>query len=177
MKTLVKVVLIFAFMTLPLSLAYSKSLGERRIEPGGSPPVITNSFASQKASHGDVWRIYLEAHDPDADMQKIVAFIQQPGSGHSSRSVLVSKGDRARLFGTLACYISRPRSAISEWAELTLTIFVRDRGGNVSNSVVFPVAISRGVKQESPPPPFNTGGLKILGGIGIRLFFPFPDGG
>jgi len=109
-------------------------------------------------------------------MLKIVVFIQQPGSGHSSRSVLISKGDGARLFGTLGCYISRPRSGVSEWTELTLTIFIRDRGGNVSNRVVFPVAISRGVKQESPPSPFNTGGLKILGGIGIRLFFPFPDG-
>ena len=172
MKTFAKVAFMPAIIAFPFVMTCCTRLAERETKPTGSPPVITNSFASKEVAHGDVWGIYLEAHDPDRDMQKIVCFIQQPGSGHSSASVSISKGDEPSLFGTLGCYISRPRSGVSEWTGLTLTIFIRDRGGNVSNKVVFPVAISPRARQEKPPPPFDSGVLRILGRIGVRLFYP-----
>lgn len=164
--------IILTIIFLPFVMGSCTSLVEREAKPGGSPPVITNSFASREVAQTQFWRIYLEAQDPDRDMQKIVCFIQQPGSGPSSRSLSIRKGEEASLFGILACYFSPPRSGVSEWTELTLTIFIRDRGGNVSNKVTFPVAISPRAGQEAPPAPFDTGTMRILWGIGVSLFSP-----
>ncbi len=172
MEVLTRIIVTLSLTILPFMMTHCTVLEKRRPEPQGTSPVIANSFASREASHGDAWWIYLEANDPDGDMDKIVCFIQQPGSGHSHGSVYVIEADRARLFGYLGCWISRPRSGVSEWTELTLTVFIRDKGGNVSNKVIFPVGISGGAKQQSPPPPFNAGGLKGLGWIGVGLFHP-----
>jgi hypothetical protein len=172
MKTFTRVVLILTTAALPFLMSGCTGFAERKVVPGGSPPVITNSFASKEVAQGQFWRIYLEAQDPDSDMQKIVCFIQQPGSGMSSQSVSIRKGDEARLFGILACYFSPARPGVSAWTELTLTLFIRDRGGNESNRVTFPVAVSLRARQEPPSPPFDPGVMRIFGGIGITLFSP-----
>jgi hypothetical protein len=63
MKNLIKIILILALMAFPLRMAYPESLAEWLIKPGGSPPVITHSFAVEKLSHGDTtlgrstWRL------------------------------------------------------------------------------------------------------------------------
>lgn len=167
-----KTILILTIICLPFMIWSCTGLVEMGAKPEGSPPVITNSFASKEIAQTQFWKVYLEAQDPDGDMQKIVCFIQQPGTGHSSRSLSIRKGDEASLLGVLACYFSPPRSGVSEWTELTLTIFIRDRGGNASNKVTFPVAIFPGARQEAPPAPFDAGAMRILWGIGVNLFFP-----
>jgi hypothetical protein len=50
MKAIGRIVLILALMVFPLRMAYSESLAEWLIKPGGSPPVITHSFAAEKLS-------------------------------------------------------------------------------------------------------------------------------
>jgi hypothetical protein len=174
MKTFAKVVLILAIMALPLRVAYSKSLAESLIKPGGSPPVITHSFASEKLSHGDIWKIYLEANDPDGDMRTMVYSVEG-GSKHRLKSVVIKKGDRGRLLGYLDGFFSSPATAVAEWTELTLTLYIRDKRGNTSNKVVFPLALTRGIKQGPPPPPFDSGGLKSLGTFRVKLFLPLGD--
>jgi hypothetical protein len=54
-------------------------LEERWTEPGGSPPLITDSFASTEVSQDDILKIYLEANDPDGDMRKFVYTIGEAG--------------------------------------------------------------------------------------------------
>jgi hypothetical protein len=171
-KAIIKIGPILLSLVLLMRVASSKSLDEWLRGSGGSPPVITNSFASGEASHGHAWRIYLEANDLDGDMEKVVCFIDQPGSGHSSRTAEIGRGYEARFTGYLDCYISRPPSGVSELTELTLTIFIRDRRGNPSNRVVLRTAVSGKAVHTSPPAPFDAGGLKRLGGIAVRLFYP-----
>ncbi len=172
MKTLVKVVLILALMALPVRMAYPESLAEWLIKPGGSSPVITHSFAAEKLSHGDIWKIYLEAEDPDGDMRGIVYGVDKGGAGHRFKSFVIKKGNRARLLGYLDGFFSSPVTAVAEWTELTVTLYIRDKRGNTSNKVVFPLALTRGVKQEPPPPPFDRAGLKSLGTFWVKLFSP-----
>lgn len=172
MKAIGKIVLILTLMVFPLRMAYSESLAEWLIKPGGSSPVITHSFAVEKLSHGDIWKIYLEAEDPDGDMRTIVYSIRKGGAGHRFKSFVIKKGNRARLLGYLDGFFSSPTTAVAEWTELTLTLYIRDKRGNTSDKVVFPLALTRGVKQGSPPPPFDTGGLKGLGVFWVRLYAP-----
>lgn len=170
MKAIGKIVPILALMTLLFVMVRCTTLAERQTEPAGSPPVITHSFAVEKLSHGDTWKIYLEAEDPDGDMRTIKYSIR--GSRHGFKSFVIKKGNRARLLGYLDGFFSSPTTAVAEWTELTLTLYIRDKRGNTSNKVVFPLALTRGVKQGPPPPPFDRGGLKGLGVFWVKLYAP-----
>jgi hypothetical protein len=166
---------LLAFMVIPLRVGHSESLAEWLTRPRGSPPAITHSFASEKLSHNDKWKIYFEANDPDGDMRQIVLMVNRGRSRSRFNYVGIKKGDQARLLGYLNCFIwSGIGSERNEWVELTLTLFIRDKGGNTSNKVVFPLALSQGFKQGTPPPPFETGGLKALGTIWVDLAIRTP---
>jgi hypothetical protein len=170
MKSLVVIFSLLAFMVFAPRIGYSGSLAEWLNKPSGSPPVITSSFASDQLSHNDKWKVYLEAHDPDGDMRQIVAMVSRRRSRSRSNYVGIKKGDQAKLLGYLNCLIwSGIGIERNEWAELTMTLFIRDKGRNTSNKVVLPLALTRGVKQGPPPPPFETGGLKALGTIWVDL--------
>jgi hypothetical protein len=177
MKIFVKVVSTLTLITIPFLMASCTTLGERETQPIGSPPVITASFASKDVSHGDTWRIYLEANDPDGDMWRFTYTFSSSGGGggYRANNVLIREGNRARLLGYLSVSFSPPTNAVAEWTSGTLTLHIRDRGRNTSDKVAFPVALSRGVKQTSPPPPFDIGGLKSLGKIWVKLYVPQGD--
>jgi hypothetical protein len=175
MKIFVKVVSTLTLITIPFLMAFCTTLGERETQPIGSPPVITASFASKEVSHGDNWKIYLEANDPDGDMQRFVYSISRAESGYRSKRLMsIKEPNQARLLGYLSVEISPPQDAQSEWANLTLTLHIRDKGGNTSDKLVFPVALSRKVEQASPAAPFDVDALKDLGRVWYKLRVPSP---
>ncbi len=169
MTPLVKDIPMLIPITLFLLMTCCTPLRNKGTQSGGSPPVITYSFASKEVSHGDNWRIYVEANDPDGDMRYFAYTIGTSGRGRRVDYVHIKKGDRAEMLGYLRVFTSSPGDPQAEWAHLTLTLYIQDRGGKVSNTLTFPVALSRGVKQSSPPPPFDIEGLKRLGQIWVEL--------
>jgi hypothetical protein len=173
MQTSVRGLLIL--VAIALVLARCTTLAERGAQPVGSPPVITNSYATTEASHGDDWRVYVEANDPDEDMRYFVYTISTSGRGGRGQYVRVGKDNRAKILGYLCVFVAPPEDAIGEWAHFELTLHIQDSRGNTSDRVTFPVALARGVKRDSPPPPFNTEGLKCLGRIWVA--FRGPRGG
>jgi hypothetical protein len=176
MKRIAAFVFIGALLTLPIGMGYAKSrpLAEWLIEPGGSPPVITNWFASEELNPGDIWKIYLEANDPDGDIREFVCIFDQIGYGsYSPHYVVVKKQHREELRGYLNFFSSAGGGhQLPEWTQLSLTVFIRDKGGNASNKVVFPLLLSLGAKQGPPPSPFDIGGLGKLGTITVQLVNP-----
>ncbi len=174
MKGIAVFIFIGAFLALPLKTGYSKSLSEWLIKPGGSPPVITHWFASEELHHGDIWKIYLEANDPDGDMREFVCIFDQVGYGsYSPNYLIIKKRYREGLRGYLNFFSSAGGGyQLPEWTILKLTVFIRDKGGNASNRVVFPLVLSQGAKQGPPPPPFDIGGLEKLGTIMVQLVNP-----
>jgi hypothetical protein len=82
MKRIAAIASIGAVFVLLMGIGYTKSLNEWLIKPGGSPPVITHWYASEKLHHGDIWKIYLEANDPDGDMVHFVCIFDQLGFGY-----------------------------------------------------------------------------------------------
>jgi hypothetical protein len=178
MKRIAAVVLIGAFIVLSMRTGYSKSLNEWLITPGGSPPVITQWFAADELHHGDIWKIYVEANDPDGDMRRFVCIFDQAGYGrYSSVYVRIRERNREKLLGYLTFFSSAGSGlSLPEWTQLSLTVFIRDKGGNASNKVVFPLVLSHGAKQGPPPAPFDSGGLEKLGSIPVELVNPEDDG-
>jgi len=142
-------------------------------------PVITHSFAVEKGYHGYIWKIYIEADDPDGDMYKIASVVDQPGWGHYPTDWIILKSQyRHHLKGYIQWNTFSSRAPyLREWTSITLKVSILDKAGNESNVVVFPFTFQSGVKsQYELPAPFNQGELPRLGYIQIDLFEPTMDG-
>jgi len=178
MRKIAAFIFIGALLALPVREVSAESLGEWLIKPGGGPPVITHSYASEKLHHGDIWKIYVEANDPDEDMLRFVCVFNQAGYGpYSSVYVPIKKKNGAKLMGYLDFFSAGGAGLrMPEWTQLTMTLYIQDRGGNSSSKVIFPLVLSRGSRQEAPPAPFDTGKLERLGTISVELVNPQEDG-
>ena len=144
---------------------------------GSTPPIITNSFAVEKGRYGYIWKIYIEAEDPDGDMYKIASVVDQVGYGHYATDWIIVKPQyRKQFIGYIQWNtFSSATSSLEEWTQITLKVSIIDKAGNESNVVVFPFTFESGVKDEYKyklPPPFDQGGLPRLGYIAINLYSP-----
>jgi hypothetical protein len=142
-------------------------------------PVITDSFAVEKGYYGYIWKIFIEAEDPDGDMLKIASVVDQPGWGHYPTDFIILKPQyRNHLKGYIQWNtFSSGAPYLREWTSITLKVSILDKAGNESNVVVFPFTFQSGVKsQYELPAPFNQGELPRLGYIQIDLFEPTING-
>lgn len=140
----------------------------------GNPPVITHSFAVEKGYYGYIWKIYIEAEDPDGDMLRIASVVDQVGYGHYPTDYIYLKPQyQKRLKGYLQWNTFSSRaSSLEEWTQITLKVSIIDKAGNESNEVVFSFTFESGVKNQyryELPAPFNEGDVPRLGHITIDL--------
>lgn len=151
--------------------------GGAQPKPGTHAPVITNAFAVDKGYYGNIWRIYIEAEDPDGDMLRVAAVVDQPGYGHYPTDWIYLKPPYQKHFKGYIQWntFSSKASYLREWTQITLQVSVIDKAGNESNVVVFPFSFETGVKgqyQSKPPAPFDQGDLPRVGYVHIDLFEP-----
>jgi hypothetical protein len=152
-------------------------------KPEHKPPVITSSFAVEKGSYGFIWKIYIEAEDPDADMVKIASIVNHVGYGQYPTDWIILKPQYQRyLKGYLQWNTSSAKTPyLKDWNQITLKVSIIDKAGNESNVVVFPFTFQSGVKDEykyTLPSPFDRSNLPRLGHITIDLVEPtFGDSG
>ena len=168
--------IIFYFITLVLTIPFCITYeGWAQPKRGTSPPTIIHSYAVEKGRYGFIWRIYLEAEDPEGDMQKIAEVVDQPGYGRYPTDFIILKPQyKKNLKGYLQWNtFSSKASLLREWTQITLTVSIFDQAGNESNEVVFPFYFETGVGREpKPPAPFDQGDIPKLGNIFIDLFEP-----
>jgi hypothetical protein len=151
--------------------------GGTQPRPGTRPPVITNAFAMDKGYYGTIWRIYIEAEDPDGDMLRIAAVVDQVGYGHYPTDWIYIKSQNQKHFKGYLQWntFSSKASYLREWTQITLKISVMDKAGNESNEVVFPFSFETGARSQypfKPPAPFDQGDLPRVGYVQIDLFEP-----
>jgi hypothetical protein len=114
------------------------------------PPVVTQFFAAQEICPGETWKIYLRASDPGGEMKAIYATVDQPGRGpQSAGPIPVPQEQRRDLSGFL--YLNTAGNQGLALLNLTLTVQIRDRAGNFSHPISFPLALNPRAVQESPP--------------------------
>jgi len=147
----------------------------------GNAPIIAHSFAVEKGYYGYIWRIYIEAEDPDGDMIKIASVVRQTGYGHYPTDWIILKPEyRRHLKGYIEwSTFSSKAPYLTEWTNITLNVSIFDKAGNESNEVAFPFTFESGIKnpyQYKLPPPFDQGNLPRLGNIRIDLFEPLSMG-
>lgn len=157
-------------------LVFGFSQGWGQSPAGSRAPVITHWFAVDRGYYGDVWRLYLEAEDPDEDMLRIAVTADQAGFGHYHTNWIYLKPEqRGRVRGYLQWNTFSSRAPyIPEWTRILVKVSIFDRAGNESNEVQFPFTFESGRRgQASLPSPFDQGNIPRLGYIHIDLETPY----
>ena len=142
---------------------------------GTKAPIITHTFAVDKGHYGSIWKIYIEAEDPDEDMDKMGVIVDQRGYGYYPTDWIVLKPQyRKYLLGYLQWNtFSSKASYLPDRTQISLKVSIFDKAGNKSNEVVSPFTFESGVKNQYPhqlPPPFDKGNIPRLGYIMIDLY-------
>ena len=158
-------------------LLFAPSMGWTRTEPETKAPVITHSFAVERGQYGYIWKIYIEAEDPDGDMYRIASVVDQPGYGRYPTDWLLIKPDYRKHFKGYVQWntFSSRAPYLHEWTNITMKVSILDKTGNESNVVVFPFTFESGVKDQYKyklPALFDQGDLPRLGYIQIDLAYP-----
>jgi len=140
-------------------------------------PVITQAFAAERGYYGEVWRIYVEADDPDGQMLRVASVVDQAGYGHYPTDWIYLEPQYEKHFKGYIQWntLSTKARYLPEWTQISLKVSVFDKNGNESNEVVFPFTFEMSPKQyvDEPPAPFDQGDLPRLGYISINLVNPF----
>lgn len=147
-----------------------------RPKPGGHAPMITHAFAPTSGYYGYIWKIYLEADDPDGEMLAILATVDQVGYGHYPTDRIYLKREYQKHFKGYIQWntFSSKTSYLPEWTQITLKVSVIDKSGKMSSEVVFPFTfqITPGQYSYEVPAPFDEGSLPLLGHVMIDLYYP-----
>jgi len=142
---------------------------------GMKAPTITRAFAADKGPYGTIWKIFIEAEDPDGDMDKIAVVVDQTGyGGYPTDWIVLKPPYREHFIGYLQWNtFSSKASYLPEWTQITMKVSIFDKPGNQSNEVVFPFTFKSGEKNqyEYPlPAPFDKTNIPRLGQIMIDLY-------
>ena len=139
-------------------------------------PIIIHAFAVEKGYYGYIWKIYIEAEDPDGQMLRIASVVDELGYGRYPTDWIYLKPQYQKQFkGYIQWNTFSSRSSyLPEWTEITVKVSVFDKSGNESNEVVFPFSFEITPKEYAYqlPPPFDQGDLPRLGYIAVDLFYP-----
>ncbi len=140
-------------------------------KPGTHAPIITHAYAVNHGYYGYIWKIYIEADDPDGDMLKIASVVDQVGYGYYPTDWISLKPQyQKHLKGYIQWNTFGQAYDMSEWTQITLKVSIIDRAGSESNVVVFPFEfVSGGAPKLKLPAPFDQGDLPRLGYIDINL--------
>lgn len=153
--------------------AFSQAWSQPKL--GTKAPIITHSFAVERGYNGYIWKIYIEAEDPDGDMSKIASVVDELGYGRYPTDWIILKPQYRNHFNGYIQWNTNSGYYFPEWTQITLKVLVIDKAGNESNVVFFPFTFESGVKDPYKyklPPPFDQGYLPNLGYIHIDLFPP-----
>jgi len=133
---------------------------------------ITHFFAADKGPYGCIWQIYIEAEDPDGDMDRISVEVDQTKYGHyPTEWIRIKPQHRKHLKGFLQWNtFSSKASYLPEGTQISVTISIFDHAGNKSNGVIIPFTFGSGViKRSQLPAPFDKGIMSRIGYVMVDL--------
>ncbi|HVP79245.1 MAG TPA: hypothetical protein VMV04_15280 [Thermodesulfobacteriota bacterium] len=150
--------------------------GGGQAKPGTHAPIIAHAFAVEKGYYGYIWKIYIEAEDPDGDMLRIASVVDQVGIGRYPTDWIYLKSQYQKHFTGYIQWntFSTKTSYLPEWTQITLRVSVIDKAGNESNEVVFPFTFEVTPQQYAYklPAPFDQANLPKIGNVMVDLESP-----
>jgi len=172
-----KMAKILSILGLSVALAFFfESTGRAQPKPMTNPPLITHAFAVDKGPYRYIWKIYIEAEDPDGDMARIALAVDQPGVGRYPTDWIVLKPQyQKHLKGYIQWNTHSVSGDVQEWTMVALRVTIFDKAGNESNVAVFHFTfemVEKNPYKYKLPPPFDQGDIPRLGYINIDLIAP-----
>ena len=143
-----------ALITIALSLMVwgfgcSKEFGTESQEVSPDAPVIIDYHAAEVIRSGETLRVYLKAKDNDGDMRDIIVSLSQTGRGVTgTSSTSIEEKHSEEVAGYLALRTPRDRNLRGD--RFTVRVLVRDREGNRSETVEFPLRFANVPPAEIP---------------------------
>ena len=153
---------------------------DQRTSPNPNAPLIKHAYAIDRGPYGTVLKIYLEAEDPNGDMDEIVTQVHQSGYGNYFPDLILLKPQHTKSFKGFIQWntYSSKATSLNEWTWVTVRVFVVDKKGLASNAFEFPFTFVTGTGKVLPPPaPFDHGDLPKIGSVSIDLYNPYLMGG
>lgn len=133
---------------------------------------ITHFFAADRGPYGCIWQIYIEAEDPDGDMDRISVEVDQVNYGHyPTERIKIKPQHRKHLTGFLQwnTYSSKA-SYLPEGTQISVKISIFDQAGKKSNEVIIPFTFGSGViKRHQLPAPFDKRNIPRIGYVMVDL--------
>jgi len=133
---------------------------------------ITRFFAADKGPYGCIWQIYIEAEDPDGDMDRISVEVDQASYGHyPTEWIKIKPQHRKHLTGFLQWNtFSSKASNLPEGTHISVKISILDQADNKSNEVIIPFTFGSGViRRYQLPTPFDKGNISRIGYVMVDL--------
>ena len=132
-----------------LGCTASRQAGEQTPKEPGSRPVITDYYAAEVIRPGETWKVFLEVQDTGGDMKQIVSNVWQAGIGYYSVNLTpIREADQSVFVGYLLLRTPADFDLLKD--RLRLQIVVRDRRGNKSEPVNFPLSFAMNPTGEVP---------------------------
>ena len=161
-----KILFLIAVLVSTLGHANAQTKEGTAAETKGSPPVLIDVWSPETLKTGAVWRIYLEAEDPDGDLKDIAAEISYAPAAYSKFYFApIKEEQRQRVKGYIFTRTAISTQLIGERFRLKLA--VRDQNDAKSEVVEVILKFSRKPGEELPAKWQDVADNK-LGGI-------FPD--
>lgn len=165
---------LYLLLSLFLSvILFTISQGWAQPKPGTKTPLIVHNFAVEKGQYGYIWKIYIEAEDPDGDMFRIASVVDEPGIGrYPTDWIILEPQYRKHLKGHIQWNTFDASRPLPDGTQITLKVSIFDKSGNESKMAVFPFTFESGVKdpyQYKLPAPFDQRDCPKLGYISIVL--------
>jgi hypothetical protein len=153
---------------------FTVSPGWSQTKPETKGPVITHAFAADKGYYGYIWKIYIEAEDPNEDMLRIALVLDGSGRSRYPTDWIDLKPKYRKYFKGYIQWntFSSKAGYPIEWTQITLRVSILDKRGNESNEVVFPFTFESGIPdpyEYKLPSPFDQGDLPRLGYVTIDI--------
>ena len=152
---------------------------ERVQKYGPNSPVIDAYGAAAKAAAGRSWRVYLAAHDPDGDMDRVLFELDRPG--YAIRDYHKRLGDDLGQSFSGYFYLTIPN--VSAWrgqallgSDLTMACEIIDKAGHKSKMITLPFQVVLSSVPHQTPEGFAEAEANNLGPIIIPFELEQPWG-
>ncbi len=131
---------------------------------GTSVPSWKASYAAKEVGAGQSWRVYLDASDPDGDIQFISVLLNASGRESGWMRLQVEPDQRASLSGRLEVSTSDlGRGGGAGWVRAV--VILEDRAGHRSEPLGFVATMEMDARPVEPPP--GSFPDRFLGGISV----------
>jgi hypothetical protein len=133
-------------------------------------PEIIDYYAAEVIQPGATWRVYLHVQDDDGDMRNIHLMLLQRGRNPATSVTPIQSEHSREMVGFL--FLRTPADSHLTADQFTLRVVVRDRQGNRSERVEFPLRFGR-VPPADTPEKWEEFADRSLGSMGLRVVSSF----